>query len=140
MADVEIPRRPPSPRDLQERRPIRDDYRSPSWRAAEREVSDGPGISDLDTPNQRSAEMNTGTTVNLRRLQEQLTRKPLEEIAILVHGLTFGEMMEFAEGVWKAQPEGSAITPENLPTLLHRWSQSVSAARSPAVAEKGPSE
>jgi hypothetical protein len=101
MADVEIPRRPLSSRDLQERRPIRDDYRSPSWRA-EREGSDGPAMSERDTLDQRSAAMNAGTTVNMRRLQEHLARRPLEEIATLVHGLTFGEMMEFAEGVWSA--------------------------------------
>jgi hypothetical protein len=140
MADVEIPRRQLSPRDLQERRPIRGDYRSPGWRA-EREVSDGPAVSELDTLNQRSAEMNTGMTVNMRRLQEQLARKPLEEIATLVHALTFGEMMEFAEGVWKVQPEGLAITVENLPILLHRWSKSVPSARSPIVAgRQAPSE
>jgi hypothetical protein len=68
--------------------------------------------------------MNTGTNVNLRKLQEQLDRQPLDEIAMLVQALTYGEMIELAEGMWKVQPDGSAVTQENLPALLHRWSKS----------------
>ncbi len=68
--------------------------------------------------------MNTGTSVNLRKLQEQLDRKPLDEIAMLVQALTYGEMIELAEAMWKVQPDGSAVTQENLPALLHRWSKS----------------
>jgi len=37
-------------------------------------------------------------------------------------------MIELSEAVWRAQPEGSAITLENFPALLHRWSKSRSAA------------
>jgi hypothetical protein len=68
--------------------------------------------------------MNTGTNVNLRKLQEQLDRQPLDEIAMLVQALTYGEMIELAEGMWRVQPEGAAVTQENLPALLHRWSKS----------------
>jgi len=68
--------------------------------------------------------MNTGTNVNLRKLQEQLDRQPLDEIAMLVQALTYGEMIELAEGMWKVQPDGTAVTQENLPALLHRWSKS----------------
>ena len=68
--------------------------------------------------------MNTGTNVNLRKLQEQLDRQPLDEIAMLVQALTYGEMIELAEGMWKVQPDGSSVTQENLPALLHRWSKS----------------
>jgi hypothetical protein len=74
--------------------------------------------------------MDTGTTVNLRKLQEQLSRKPLDEIAALVGGLTYGEMIELSEAIWRAQPEGSVITLENFPALLHRWSKSRPAAES----------
>ena len=73
--------------------------------------------------------MDTGTTtVNLRKLQEQLSRKPLDEIATLVCGLTYGEMIELSEAICRMQPEGSVITLENFPALLHRWSKSRSAA------------
>lgn len=68
--------------------------------------------------------MSTGTNINLRKLQEQLDRNPLDEIAMLVQALTYGEMIELAEAMWKVQPDGSAVTQENLPALLHRWSKS----------------
>jgi hypothetical protein len=97
-------------------------------------------MNEVDTPNRRSAEMNTGTTVNLRKLQEQLTRKPLDEIATLVLGLTYGEMIEFAEAMWRAQPEGTAITQENLALLLHRWSKSRSATSREVSEESPPAE
>jgi hypothetical protein len=74
--------------------------------------------------------MDAGTTVNLRKLQEQLSRKPLDEIATLVSVLTYGEMIELSEAIWRAQSERSAITLENFPALLHRWSKSRSAAGS----------
>lgn len=74
--------------------------------------------------NHYEAAMNSETNINLRRLQEQLDRQPLDEIAMLVRALTYGEMIELAEGMWKVQPDGAAVTQENLPALLHRWSQS----------------
>jgi hypothetical protein len=43
---------------------------------------------------------------------------------MLVQALTYGEMIELAEGMWKVQPDGSTVTQENLPALLHRWSKS----------------
>jgi len=82
--------------------------------------------------------MNTGTNINLRKLQEQLDRNPLDEIAMLVQALTYGEMIELAEAMWKVQPEGSAVTEENLPALLHRWSKSRSVLTEEARLEAGP--
>jgi hypothetical protein len=116
MSDVEIRRRiiPPLPRDL--------DYRPPYLRAAEQEMLDGPA---MNAPDHRGAEMlSTEATVNLRQLEERLARKPLDEIATLIQGLTYGEMIELAETMWNARPEGSAITQDSLPALLHRWSKS----------------
>ena len=63
-------------------------------------------------------------------------REPLDEIATVVRGLTYGEMIEFAGALWKAQPEGSAITQENLSNLLHRWSLIRSAGKAPSVSGK----
>jgi hypothetical protein len=91
-------------------------------------MADGPATSGADAASDRSGDMDTGTTVNLRKLQEQLSRKPLDEIATIVGVLTYGEMIELSEAIWRAQPEGSAITLENFPALLHRWSKSRSAA------------
>ncbi len=81
-------------------------------------------MKEIDLPSEQKDETNVGTTVNLRKLQEQLLRRPLDDIAMLIHGLTYGEMIELSEAIWKAQPEGTAITAENLPALLHRWSKS----------------
>ena len=127
----------PVTREL-ERRPRPGDYRpgiparprSHDWSTA-----DG---NETDAPFDRGGEMDTGTTVNLRKLQEQLVRKPLDEIATLVGGLTYGEMIELSEAIWRAQSERSAITLENFPALLHRWSKSRSAV-GPDISAVSPS-
>jgi len=128
MTDIFSSKMPPVTRDL-ERRPRPSDYRPriPARRSHEWDVADGPAASGADAPVDRGGEMDTGM-VNLRKLQEQLLRKPLDEIATLVGGLTYGEMIELSEAIWRAQPEGSVITLENFPALLHRWSKSRSAA------------
>jgi hypothetical protein len=136
MTDVEFPRRPPFPRDI-DRRPIPDDYRSAlahRSRIAERDVQEGPATEEIEAPTYRPNEMDRTMTVNLRKLEEQLNHKPLEEIAVLVHGLTYGEMIELAEAIWKLQPDGVTITQENLPALLHRWSK-VRSTRTPERAD-----
>jgi hypothetical protein len=128
MADANLPKWPPLIEAL-ERYPGPDDYRpgaSARARPALRE-SEGSAMKEIDFPNEQieqKDEMTVGTAVNLRKLQEQLLRKPLDDIATLIHGLTYGEMIELSEAIWKAQPEGTAITAENLPALLHRWSKS----------------
>src|ERR1700730_2507730 len=91
MSDVEIRRRiiPPLPRDLA------DDYRPPSLRAAGREVLDSPA---MNAPNHRGAEMlSTEPTVNLRKLEERITRSTIDEIATLIQSLTYGEMIEWRD-------------------------------------------
>jgi len=87
--------------------------------------------------NHHEAAMNTGTNISLRKLQEQLDRNPLDEIAMLVQALTYGEMIELAEAMWKVQPDGSTVTQENLPALLHRWSKSRSVPIEDARPEPG---
>ena len=140
MADFNFPKWPPLTRELG-RRPRPDDYRpgaparAPAYDA--REMDEG---SEIDTPNDRRDEMGTVTTVNLRKLQEQLLRKPLDEMATLIRGLTYGEMIELSEGIWRTQPEGLPITQENLPALLHRWSKTHSAAGSEALEESPPAQ
>jgi hypothetical protein len=94
-------------------------------------------MNEIDTTNYRKAEVRTGRYIDLREVGERVPRGPLDEIASLIQGLTFGEMMELAEVLWKVQPEGSAITQENLPVLLHRWSKSHS-ARAQVLEEPRP--
>jgi hypothetical protein len=64
------------------------------------------------------------TTVNLRKPQEQQSRKLLDVIATDVCSLTYGDMIELSDGICRAQTEGSAITLKTFPALLHRWSKS----------------
>jgi len=106
--------------------PLTDDYHSGRDRAGAdvQDASYDAARTRSEMRNHYEVAMNTGTNVNLRKLQEQLDRQPLDEIAMLVQALTYGEMIELAEGMWKVQPEGTALTQENLPALLHRWSKS----------------
>jgi hypothetical protein len=130
MADVDSSKLPPLTRELE--RPLRPgDYRPglpARARPHEWEAADSPAMNATGARFERRGEMDAGTTVNLRKLQEQLARSPLDEIATLVGSLTYGEMIELSEAIWRAQPDGSAITLENFPALLHRWSKSRSAA------------
>jgi hypothetical protein len=123
MAEPAVPKKPPGAQGLNWR-PVVDDYRLKTDRAGAPE----PGAADDGTAAPRRAvdehEDVTTSPVNLRKLQEQLDRNRLDEIAALVLSLTYGEMIELADAIWKAQPEGSGITQENLSALLHRWSKS----------------
>jgi hypothetical protein len=134
----EFPNRASALGDI-DRRPLTDDYSGgrDGAGAARRGAADEGARNRLDTRNHYEAAMNTGTNVNLRKLQEQLDRQPLDEIAMLVQALTYGEMIELAEGMWKVQPEGAAVTQENLPALLHRWSKSRSLPADDARQEPG---
>jgi hypothetical protein len=135
VVEAEFPKRLPPPGETDWRPST--DYRSPPSYPPPLAVEDREGVGPVrqaasddgvrhrfDLRNHYEVEMNTGTNVNLRKLQEQLDRQPLDEIAMLVQALTYGEMIELAEGMWKVQPDGSAVTQENLPALLHRWSKS----------------
>jgi hypothetical protein len=82
-------------------------------------------ITDLHpAPERNEGATEMGKNVNLVKLEEQLERKPIDEIASLVRSLTYGEMIELAEAIWNLQPDGSAISQDNLSALLHRWSTS----------------
>ncbi len=135
MAD-EFPNRAAALGDI-DRRPLTDDYNGGRAGAVRRGAADEGARNRFDTRNPYEVAMNTGTNVNLRKLQEQLDRQPLDEIAMLVQALTYGEMIELAEGMWKVQPEGAAVTQENLPALLHRWSKSRSLPADDARQEPG---
>lgn len=132
VADTEFPKRPSMLDDVL-RRSLIDIYRSESGEEAgqvQQGLPHGNGEGN-EFNNDYEAGMDSGTNISLRKLQEQLERQPLDEIAMLVRALTYGEMIEFAEGVWKVQPEGSAVTQENLPALLHKWSQSRTVTTAP---------
>src|SRR5713101_4026374 len=126
MAEVEFPTRLSLPLDP-DRRPIFDDLRPGAVRRVrgdEIEVPDSPAMNEVDAQSPQGVAMRTEATATLRKLQERLARNPLDEIATLVQGLTYGAMIELSDAMWKVQSEGSAVTRENLPALLHRWSKS----------------
>jgi hypothetical protein len=79
-----------------------------------------------DIQNHQTAEMS---------VEAALSHTLLDEIATLVQGLTYGEMIERSEAMWKCRAEGSGVTQENLPELLHRWSKSRSVTASDASKE-----
>jgi hypothetical protein len=124
MGEVEFPKRPPTSRDLS-RRPIPDDYRPTELRMRAFDDDDDEGEqpkTDPPGPQNYSGGAADVGHVNMRILEEQLSRKPLDEIAALVRALTYGEMIELAEALCKTQPEGGDFNPIDLPALLHRWS------------------
>lgn len=61
--------------------------------------------------------------VDLTELETALTRNRLDEIAEKVCALTYGEMIELAEAIWKAKGEAE-ITQATLPAVIHQWSGS----------------
>jgi hypothetical protein len=134
MVEV-VPKRPPRPHSLNWR-PVVDEYRQKTDRtdAAEPEDPRDVATNPRPLPDEEDAMV---SPVSLRKFQEQLDRNCLDEIALLMLALTYGEMIELADAIWSAQPEGSAITKDNLPTLLHRWSKSRSTGRSPDLASDG---
>ncbi len=64
------------------------------------------------------------SVVDLRKLEAELGRRRLDEIADVVRALTYGEMMELAESMWNVRPGDSELTAHNLPAVLYRWSTS----------------
>jgi hypothetical protein len=135
MAEGEFPKRLQLPRIL-ERRRAPADFRleaTDGQSASEVEASDSPA-NETDMRGHRGGETNTEATLSLREAKRQ-PPLPLDEIATVIQSLTYGEMIELSEAMWKNRPNGSAVTLENLPELLHRWSTSHSAsARNGATA------
>jgi hypothetical protein len=128
MAEGEFPKRLQLPRIL-ERRRAPADFRleaTDGQSASEVEASDSPA-NETDMRGHRGGETNTEATLSLRKVKRQ-PPKPLDETATVIQGLTYGEMIELSEAMWKNRPKESAVTLENLPELLHRWSTSHSAA------------
>jgi hypothetical protein len=63
-------------------------------------------------------------SVNLRGYHDEPGCSRLDEIAKVIRTLTYGEILELAESVWKVNSHGSDISESDLPDVLHRWSAS----------------
>jgi hypothetical protein len=83
---------------------------------------------------QRLAEKNQERSVSLQRLATAPERHPVDEIAALIRALTYGDMIVLADGIWNAQVEGSEMSKDIMPSVLHRWSTSCP-ARGPSSPE-----
>jgi hypothetical protein len=121
MAEGEFGKRLQLPQILDRRRAPADEV----------EASDGVA-NEADMRGHRGGETNTEATLGLRKIKRQ-RQKPLDEIANLIQGLTYGEMIELSDAMWTNRQNGLAVTLENLPELFHRWSTShATAARNGA--------
>ena len=130
MADVIFPKRAPTPREL-DARPIPGDYRPRKMRlldtsGIESESYDGEELRDQDYS---PASMEISGEISLPGREHELSRNRLElgrdrlnEIATLMRSLTYGEMIELAQAIWKIRPEGEEVDQHNLPMMLHLWS------------------
>jgi len=125
MTDLMFPKQPPTPREL-DTRPISDDYRPRSVRVRASSDADDANYQadELHEQSYEEASAEISSQVNLRKLEHELSRNPLDEIATMVRALTYGEMMELAQAIWKIRPEGEGVDQNSLPMLLHRWSTS----------------
>jgi hypothetical protein len=62
---------------------------------------------------------------NIERGQNnELGRSRLDQIAGVLRTLTYGQMLELAESMWKRNSQESGITESDLPKVLYRWSKS----------------
>ncbi len=118
MIDVIFPKRAPTSRE-REIRPVPSEYRPKQLRAA------GAGGTDSEDYFGDEPDSLDGFPdgINLQTLEGELTRNRLNEIATLVRALTYGEMMDLAQAIWKIRPDG-AIDQQSLPMMLHLWSMS----------------
>jgi hypothetical protein len=125
MIDVIFPKRTPAPRE-RDARPVPNDYRPKPVRELG-PAADSGGY--FDEPGNPFLE-----AVNLHKLEDELlNRNRLNEIAALVRSLTYGEMMELAQAIWKIRPEGAAMVDQTtLPMMLHQWSTLSSPSDEPA--------
>ena len=71
------------------------------------EAFDSP-TNEADTRGHRGGETNTKATLGLREVKRQ-PPQPLDEIATVIQSLTYGEMIELSEAMWKNRPNGSAV-------------------------------
>jgi hypothetical protein len=136
MSDIVIPKQSLKSLGLDWRQVV-EDYRTKTGStgpdfAPDPVESEQLGASDLAMASDAAFDAETASNkkenemaaiVRLARFQDHQGRKRLDEIAAMLLTLTYGEMIDLADALWQAQPEGSSITKDNLPALLHRWSK-----------------
>lgn len=130
MADVIFPKRTPTPREL-DSRPIAGDYRPKRMRLFDTSGAESESYYDDELRDQDYSEaaLEISGELSLHRPDDELSRNRLQlernrlnEIATLMRSLTYGEMIELAQAIWKIRPEGAEVDQHNLPMMLHLWS------------------
>src|SRR5258707_1897718 len=101
MAEGEFPKRLQLPRILERRRApaVFQLEATHGDGASEVEASDSPA-NEADMRGHRGDKTNTEETLSLRRVKRQ-PPNPLDDIATVIQGLTYGEMIELSEAMWK---------------------------------------
>src|SRR5258706_14182807 len=123
MVEGEFPKRLQLPRILERRRaPAAFQLEATHGESgSEVEASDSPA-NEADMRGHRGGKTNTEAPLSLREVKRQ-PPKPLDEIATVIQGLTYGEMIELSEAMWKSRPNRSAATRGGASRSLPRWSR-----------------
>jgi hypothetical protein len=105
MAEGEFPKRLQLPRILERRHAPTDFQLGPRDEQTGNEVktSHGPA-NEADMRGIRSGETNTDATFDQRKIGRR-PQKPLDEIAALIQGLTYGEMIQLSDAMWTNRPK-----------------------------------
>jgi hypothetical protein len=116
---------------------ILNEYRPKKWREKHTETDRAPHRTYDDITNSID-EGPTGYPIEGDKIDRGHNNKPglsrLDEIAEALRTLTYGQMLELAESMWRVNPQGSGVTESDLPNILYRWSKSRSASRKPRTA------
>jgi hypothetical protein len=117
MIDVIFPKRAPAARE-RDSRPVPNDYRPKQMRAI-----GGGGVESEGYYEDLGGQSFLDGSAIMHKLEDEMNRNRLNEIATLVRSLTYGEMMELAQAIWKIRPEGTVTIDQHaLPMMLHLWS------------------
>jgi hypothetical protein len=87
----------------------------------EQRMTDVDSTSRYSPRTHNSEEHQHPSVADLKALERELSRTPLDEIAGLVRQLTYGEMVELASQIAKHTGE-NPLNVDTLPGTLHRWS------------------
>jgi hypothetical protein len=113
------------PKGVRDVRSILNEYRPKKWRGdhadSERSPHDNVANSIDEAPTRYPGE---GDNID-RGHNNEPGHSRVDEIAGALRTLTYGQMLELAESMWKVNSQGSGITQSDLPNVLYRWSKSV---------------
>jgi hypothetical protein len=115
------------PKGVRDVRSILNEYRPKKWRGNLVDSERSPQTTYDDVTNSID-EGPTGFPDDGDNIDRGRNNEPghsrLDEIAVALRTLTYGEMLELAESMWKVNSQESGITESDLPNVLYRWSKS----------------